>query len=327
MTSDIDFSISTSEAKVVCVIKETKNMAVAAEELNVPRTTLMSILGRLEKKLGSLIFHRKQGSGEVTVTEYGESVVPKLEKIAWLGDSVRTKTMLWGHKHNEGEISFITTQTLFDSFFVRYITKFLNYNPKIRLSLFPKSRYLEQQDINGIFIGQWEDDSESYKYFPFYSFKQKLWASQSYIEKHGKITEVDDLVRHRFIVTQNPDTKKNIYGNDLALRTLARSARELNVVYSADPRIMDYLSELGGGIISSSEETIKLGGFNVQRVLPELEGESVEIFVKVDRKFLESEFAKYFIDWIFACRDASLKKIGVTGYSKHRPLSKFPVVI
>ncbi len=208
MTSDIDFSIGTNEAKVVCVVKETKSMALAAQELNIPRTTLMSILGRLEKKLGSLIFNRKQGSGEVTVTEYGESVIPKLEKIAWLGESVRTKTILWGSKYNEGEVSFITTQTLFDSFFITHITKFMDQNPNIRLSLFPKSRYLDQQDINGIFIGQWEDDSESYKYFPFYSFKQKLWASNSYIEKHGKITEVDDLVRHRFIVCRILTPKK-----------------------------------------------------------------------------------------------------------------------
>ncbi len=113
-----------------------------------------------------------------------------------------------------------------------------------------------------------------------------------------------------------------MYGNDLALRTLARSARELNVVYSADPRTMDRLSELGGGVISSSEETIKLGGFDVQRILPEIEGESVELFVKVDRKFLESELAKYFIDWIFACRDKSLKEIGITNCPVHTRLSK-----
>jgi DNA-binding transcriptional LysR family regulator len=324
MTSDIEFSISTNEAKVVCVIKETKNMALAAEELNIPRTTLMSMLGRLEKKLGSLIFQRKQGSGEVSITEYGESVIPKLEKIAWLGESVRTRTVLWGNKHNEGEVSFITTQTLFDSFFIRHLKKFLDQNPGIRLTLFPKTQYFDQKDINGIFIGQWEDDSESYEYFPFYSFKQKLWASEEYLEKHGKITEVNDLVRHRFIVLQNPDTKKNIFGNDLALRTLARSARELNVVYSGDPRTMDRLSELGGGIISSSEETIKLGGFNVTRILPEIEGESVEIFVRVDRKFLESEVAKFFIDWVFACRDEALTRIGMTNFPEHKPLSKYP---
>ena len=42
----------------------------------------------------------------------------------------------------------------------------------------------------------------------------------------------------------------------------------------------------------------------VERILREIEGESVELFVKVDRKFLESELAKYLVDWIFACRDA-----------------------
>ncbi len=327
MKSDIDFSISTSEAKVVCVVKETKNMALAAKELNLPRTTLMSMLGRLEKKLGSLIFHRKQGSGEVSITEYGETVIPKLEKIAWLGESVRSKTVLWGNKHNEGELSFIATQTLFDSFFIKYLTKFLDLNPEIRLTLFPKAKYMDQQDVNGIFIGQWADDSESYKYFPFYNFRQKLWASADYLEKHGKITEVDDLVRHRFIVLQDPGTKKNVYGNDLALRTLAKSTCELKVVHSVDPRTMDKLCELGGGVISSSEETIKLGGFKVQRVLPRIEGESVELYVKVDKKFLESEFAKYFIDWIFACRDESLKQIGITTYTKHKPLSKYPISI
>jgi hypothetical protein len=87
------------------------------------------------------------------------------------------------------------------------------------------------------------------------------------------------------------------------------------------------LSELGSGVISSSEETIKPGGFNVERILPEIEGESVELFVKVDRKFLESELAKYLVDWIFACRDASFKKNDVTKYPVYKPMCSHIVTI
>lgn len=322
-----NYSINTTEAQVISAIKDTLNIAAAAMSLDIPKTTLSSILSKMEKKLQKQIFVRKQGSGEVTITEFGHEIIPKLEKILWITESIRPKARIERNKHNTGKISIISTQTILEGFLAPYLREFVEKNPEVKLTLHQKDGdFFYQPQATDIFIGCWEYNTENYLYFPFHRFKQKLWAAQSYLDATGPINSIDDITRRRIILGQRLVSQEHYSGNDFIVRRLGIPLSAPNIIYvRSGPRILDVLAEKGIGLIASSEETTRLNHLNLVNVLPDIEGEEVAFFVKADKKFLENPLAKFVTDWIFQCRDQALKSIGLqpqTQYNAFYPKEK-----
>lgn len=316
-----DFSLSSAEAVVVCAVKSTLNIATAAHSLGMPKTTLSSILSKLEKKLGNQIFIRKQGSGSITVTEYGHQIIPKLEKILWISESLKPRNEDKDTRYNAGKVALMSTQTILEGFLCPYLADFLDENPEMRVTLsqIDDLYYFGQSKPHEVFIGCWKDNTENYLYIPFHHFKQRLWASKEYLERYGAITCLEDLRTKRLILHRGIlDTDEVVY-NDFVLKQLGISSSQIDVLNVTGPRIFDVLAENGVGIIASSEETTRLSNLDVVPILPEISGEAVHIFVKVDRKFIETPLARYMVDWIFACRDAALLKIGVKPQTVYKP--------
>lgn len=309
------FSISTTDAQVVSAVKDTLNIAAAASLLSLPKTTLSSILSKLEKKLENHLFIRKQGSGEVTITDFGYDIIPKLEKILWISENIRSQTDLQNGQFNTGKISIVATQTILESFFAPYVQAFVENNPHITLTLHQKdSNIYYQPQASDIFIGCWEDNAENYIYLPFHRFRQKLWASQSYLDRTGTIDEVTD-VEHRHIILE-----QSTFNQDQIFRRAGISLIEQDFTFvKTGPRISDVLAEQGVGIIAASEETVRLTKLKLVPVLPQIEGGDVPFFVKTDKNFMENPLAQFVTDWIFQCRDQALKSIGMDPQSEHAP--------
>ncbi|MAP24576.1 MAG: hypothetical protein CMM87_03480 [Rickettsiales bacterium] len=319
-----DFCISTTEAQAVSAIRDTMNISAAAKLLGIPKTTLSSTLSKIEKKLQNTIFIRKQGSGEVRVTEFGAEVIPKLEKIIWITESFKPTKEVAKKVYNAGKINIISTQTFLESFIAPYLKEFIDENPDIKISLHQKdSDYYYQPKSNDIFIGCWEYNTENYHYIPYHDFCQKLWASKSYLETNGSIDSIDDLINHRLLIVQTSMSQEHYSGNDFIVRRLGMPLSSQNIIYvRTGLRIVDVLAEKGVGIIAASEETTLLNNLKVEPILDTIHGEYVSFYVKVEKKFIETPLAKYVVDWIFSCRDKALKSIGKdpkTDYKPYRP--------
>ena len=90
-----------------------------------------------------------------------------------------------------------------------------------------------------------------------------------------------------------------------------------NIIDVAGPRTVDVLTENGLGIMIASEETVKLSNLKLEMILPEVAGDVIELFLRVDKVFMETPIAKYAIDWIFKCRDQALKSINIKPTTKY----------
>ena len=319
-----NFCISTTEAQVVSAVKDTMNISTAANFLGMPKTTLSSILAKVEKKLQNTIFIRKQGSGEIKITEFGNEVIPKLEKIIWITESFRPTKETSKKVYNAGKINIISTQTFLESFIAPYLKEFIDENPEIRISLHQKdSNYYYQPKSNDIFIGCWEYHTENYHYIPYHDFCQKLWAAKSYLETHGNIDNIDELLKHRLLIVQTSMSQEHYSGNDFIVRRLGMPLSSQNIIYvRTGLRLVDVLAERGVGIIAASEETTLLNKLKVEPILSDIHGECVSFYVKVEKKFIETPLARYVVDWIFSCRDKALRSIEKepkTNYEPFRP--------
>jgi|AntRauTorckE6833_2_1112554.scaffolds.fasta_scaffold13587_3 DNA-binding transcriptional LysR family regulator len=316
-----NFCISTTEAQVVSAVKDTMNISAAASFLGIPKTTLSSILAKVEKKLQNTIFIRKQGSGEVKITEFGNEVIPKLEKIIWITESFRPTKETSKKVYNAGKINIISTQTFLESFIAPYLKEFIDENPEIRISLHQKdSDYYYQPKSNDIFIGCWEYNTENYHYIPYHDFCQKLWASKSYLETHGNIDNIDELLKHRLLIVQTSMSQEHYSGNDFIVRRLGMPLSSQNIIYvRTGLRLVDVLAERGVGIIAASEETTLLNKLKVEPILSDIHGEYVSFYVKVEKKFIETPLARYVVDWIFSCRDKALRSIEKEPKANYEP--------
>ena len=311
------------DVHVACTIRNTLNLARAAKKLDIPRATLVASLLRLERRLNNRIFDRRQGSGLVTLTEYGDFILPLFEQLLWTHKNILKHNDLGFKRKNVGEVVVSSTQTLLEGFVIPYLAKFLKENQRLKVGVHQNDDLVNvAQEMNHLYIGCWLDDTKNYSYFPFHNFRHKLWASQSYLDQFGVPEKLGDLTSHRILAQKNVHEKDMIVGNDLISRLLATQADTVNVLDVAGPRVVDKMAELGLGIMIASEETVRLSGLKLQRVLPDFTGDSVEIFVRVKKDFLQAPLCQFILDWIFACRNLALAGIGITSEIPYEPFHK-----
>ena len=313
--SDDFFNLA--DAQVAVTIKNTMGLAKAAKVLGMPRPTLMASIMRLERKLDNQLFYRKQGSGEVIVTEYGKDALPHLERMLWIYEELQSKKSVDANGKEVGSFGIISTQTFLECFMAPYAVDFVSSHPLIKVSIRQNDNVLsESQKINDIFIGSSTGDSDRFTYITFHTFCQKLWASPEYLELHGRPTDLKDLKNHRLLMHKNVNQNEKLKYDSL-ITQLYPYFEQNNIIDVAGPRTVDVLTENGLGIMIASEETVKLSNLKLEMILPEVAGDVIELFLRVDKVFMETPIAKYAIDWIFKCRDQALKSINIKPTTKY----------
>lgn len=312
--------INFQELNNIYVLSKCLHMQSAANALKMPKSTLQNHLEAVEKRLGARIFERSQKSGEMLLTAFGKNIIPKIQDILWLASSLSATDGFSKEKNNSGEVSIMSTQTILENYICPNVRELLVENPEIKLSLKQKDEnYYSQPNVNEIFIGCWEDNTENYEYFFFHTYTQTLWASEQYLASNPPINEINDLKGHTVICLRSINEHEYIATQDSFFKKLAHIKNEIKVLSVAGPRATDVLAENGAGLILCASESVRLCGLKLEPVLPSVVGETVNIYVKVHKQFLKWPLAKFMVDWIFMCRDKSLSSIGVLP-AEHKPL-------
>jgi DNA-binding transcriptional LysR family regulator len=310
------------DVHVACTIGDTLNLAKAAKKLSMPRATLVASLLRLERRLDNRIFERRQGSGAVNLTEYGTIILPLFDQLIWVHKNIMKHNKSGDNKKRGGEFIVASTQSILEGFILPYLKAFLNEHENIKAGIHQHDDISTiKQGVNQIYIGLWLGDTKNYTYFPFHTFRHKLWASQSYLEQWGAPLKVEDLVHHSILEQKNVNDKDIVMGNDLISRVLAQYADSINIIDVAGIRVVDRMAELGLGIMIASEEMVKLAGLKLQRVLPDFMGDSIELFLRVNKEFLQTPLAQLVVDWIFHCRDIAFASAGMAPSVEYNPFN------
>jgi DNA-binding transcriptional LysR family regulator len=298
----INFSIQ--EARTICTIAKTLNIAETAKELEMSTNTVTVNIARVERKIGKLIFIRKQKTGEMHLAPEAIDIIPYLQTIVDAADLIESKNYTWASSPTVGKVVFTSSQTIIEYILGPYIPSFLSQHPRLNITFKQQDDLICSPAINEISLSMSVNPVGEYKYFPFHSFTQKYWASKKYIKKFGCPSTIEELFHHCILLRKNLKDERALYAPNSAEPSL--KAYE---IYGT--RIVDFLCEAGVGIMTSSEETILLSKLNVEEILPNFKGDHIDLFLKVNKEFLKAPVAKYFIDWVFECRDKALDSIGV----------------
>jgi DNA-binding transcriptional LysR family regulator len=313
--------LTSFEMLVATVFKEEKNTDRAVEKLGVQRTTALTSLRRLQTKIGLTLFDISK-AGNVRPRPEAEQILTNFAQIVGAYDAMYASLGMHYKTENPSEIILSSTQTILEGFFAPYIADFYQKTPDLDFSISQiDSFYHIDQRYNEIFLCSWLDSeaNEYFDYIPFYNFKQKLWASPKLLEKTGPIETLEDLHGKTLMFFNSPLPKVTKYGKKYSKYDLLKATEKIRVINVYGPRIMDVLAEQGLGIISASEETLRLTGLDLVQVLPDFEGDEIDFYARVNKNFLPSETCQNMLKWIFACRDQSLEKIGMRSDIKFVP--------
>lgn len=318
-TMQEDFSLS--DAKFICAAKELGTSSALGKLLGLSQSSIGVYVQRIEKRMGKKLFVRYKSSNKIDLTPDGIEVYPTCRKILDLSRSLNDLSHI-DPALLQGEVKLTGTNTFLLYFCLPYLSDFSKQYPKVEFFIRQKDNMMSfDQELNEFyFTTEVENDGDTYAYFPYHTFVQKLWASPEYLADHGQIKNVHDLYRHTLLFQKEIIGNSKVMNVPPALQPVIdhQDIRSFNIVGSA---IIDFLCENGFGIMNGSQETTKLGNLKVVQVLEGIEGESIKVFVKICHQFIAKKIGKLFLNWIFESRNKALKKIGMTPIFKFEPFN------
>jgi DNA-binding transcriptional LysR family regulator len=313
------------DAQIICLTKELGTVAGIAKVLMIGEKSLNVYTKRIEERFRKSLFIRNRQKKTIELTADGMEMYPACKSILEMMGGLREQGPV-NPRDVQGEVKLTSTQTIIEYFHLPYLVDFVADHPKVIVNLNQfDDVYPMPQGVNEFyFTTSVENDTDTFSYYPYHDFVQKLWASEKYIKKHGLLEKLEDLYRHHFLFQCGYITSK-IMGTDKVKSALGESTQEARCFMISGSRIIDRSCELGLGIMAGSEETVRLSGLNVIRVLEEYQSEPFTIHIKANKKFLEKEIGKLFLDWIFECRDRTFETINLTPtyvYKKQKNLKE-----
>ncbi len=240
------------------------SFTAAAEQLNVPKSTLSQRLSRLEDELGVRLLERT--TRRLRITEAGELYLNYCKRIQAEAEQaeVAIHSLL---ETPQGIIRISAPYDIGQGLLMPMLGEFLRQHPKIQLHCEYSNRrvdLLEEGFDLAIRVGKLEDTSLVAKRLG--ETAPKLFASQSYLAEHGTPKQVKDLEQHDVLVMG--DSIKN---NCL---TLIRSNKSLALTVKPIVTVNDFISlrDLaiqGVGIVLLPPYLCRDADSSLQMILPE----------------------------------------------------------
>jgi DNA-binding transcriptional LysR family regulator len=310
------------DAKIICMAKELGSSDAIISLLGIGEASFNVYTKRIEARLGKDIFVRNKKDKSVELTPDGLEIYPICKNIMEMMGTLDPAKPI-APRDIRGEVKLTGTQTLLEYFHLPYLINFVKEHPKliVNLNQLDDLYPIAQSSNEFYFTIALQEDTDTFAYFPYHDVVQKLWASDHYIKEYGKLEKFEDIHRHNLLFHLGYATEKIMGGNKVkySIPLDTGAARCFNISGS---RIVDRLCELGLGVMNGSEETVRLAGLKVQRVLPGYESDALKVYVKASKSILAKDIGKIFLDWTFACRDKTLGDLGITPAYPHTRLTK-----
>ena len=179
-------------------VAETGNLSSAARELGVNHSTVFRRINSLEEKLQVRLFERSRKG--YTLTEAGEEILSSAEIIEDQIFDIQRK-LLGKDIRLSGNLKISTTDTIGYYWLPPYIKAFKEQYSEILIDLDIQIRFTNltkrEADIVIPAVNMQPDFMVGRKLTEIYF---RLYASRSYVEKHGSPATADEFSSHHFLV-------------------------------------------------------------------------------------------------------------------------------
>lgn len=289
--NDLDWD----KLRIFHTVAQAGSFTHAGEELNLSQSAISRQISALEEDLGVPLFHRHARG--LKLTEQGEVLYRTAHDV--FDRLAATRTILADSRNKpSGELRVTTTVGLGSTWLTPRIKEFMELYPDIRPSIICEDRELD--------LGMREADVAIRMYEPtqpdlikrrLVTVHYHIYASHDYLQKHGAPRSIEELSEHPIVTYGNsaPTTLRHVnWLLAAAGKVGGRPAPilEVNNIYGLILAV-----EAGVGIAGipdyMAEEHPKL-----VRVLPEVEGPTVDLFFVYAEEMRNTKRVQVFRDFL-----------------------------
>lgn len=262
--------------KTLKIVVDERSFTEAAKKLSLNQSSVSRQVAAVEEALQVKLFVRK--GQEIQPTEYAYIVTDCVNNMA------REITLMHERidRNNQvikGSIRILTTTSLADIWLVNHVAEFMHRYPHVDLRLAGGNHKFEFS-ASEVEIGliprkpTEEDDRFIHKFLMEWDLA--LFASKEYLDKRGVPTTLDELKTHRFLGF-GEDFERPYPGVNWIFNQFGKdpiSSICMNSSYG-----LFKAAKAGLGIISFSRQSILLKDSGLVRVLPELKGPKIPVYM------------------------------------------------
>ena len=268
----------------------------AAAYLNLSQSAISRSVIGLEDRMGTQLFYRRARG--LTLTKQGEILFEAAQKM--FADVAQAETLISEEETEPQGLLKVTAPISISTWLIDYAPGFLKRYPKVQLSI------IASDDKPNLALGQ--SDVAIYpskvnrtglvERFLIKSHL-KLYASADYLKQYGTPKKAEDLDNHKLIAFSS--YVSNPYEVDtnwhLRIGKKADKSREPYMQFNMGLGLVRAAQE-NLGIISISPENPGLKSANLEMVLPDLEGPTIDMHYVYPEQFEKSKRVQVFGDYL-----------------------------
>lgn len=195
-------------AKAVYYVYLYKNITKAGDKIGLTQSAMSRRIQMAEERTGLLIFER--GYHEMIPTRQGARYIEACKEILHIGDAALKDAHELSDKP-EGNFTLLTMPSLASVLMPKLLKDFKKEFPKISLQIREDKNPKDIFDSDAI-IGYHQSNNEKVSQHLLFNQVQGIFASRSYIQKHGAPKDMSELSNHTLLAVEEAS-----YDNNTAL--------------------------------------------------------------------------------------------------------------
>lgn len=231
--------VNWDDLRVAYDVARTGSLSRSAEQLGMNHSTVLRRINRLEGVLGIRLFIRHQRG--YRLTEAGQLMLETMTPLS--GDMQRLVASLSALESSPSGILRLSTVSDFSRVFAPLLKEFHELYPQVRLQIFATDEVLSlsRGDVHvSLRLGDEPTEPDLIARY-LLSFPLDFYAADSYVERYGLPTSMDDLDQHLWVLPTG--RKRHIPG----ISAIADKVNPGRVVYQSNS-FPDIFSAVNAGI-------------------------------------------------------------------------------
>lgn len=278
--------------RIFHAVADAGSLTHAGDTLHLSQSAVSRQIRALEESLNATLFHRHARG--LILTEQGELLFDATRAMSKRLDAAAAR-IRDSEEEVFGELR-VTTTTGFGSLWLApRLAKFYERYPDLKIDLMLEERVLDlpmrEADVA---IRMKEPSQADLIRRRLMSVRMRLFATKSYVEKHGAPASVEDLAQHR-LICQNVTSTQVSAGATLVKELLANDLPSMLTVNNYFGVLQAVLNDLGIGVLP--DYVVEMSD-SLVRVLPDVESNEVPVFLAYPEELRHSKRIAAFRDFV-----------------------------
>ena len=278
--------------RIFHAVADAGSLTHAGDALHLSQSAVSRQIRALEESLNTTLFHRHARG--LILTEQGELLFDATRAMNKRLDAAAAR-IRDSEEEVFGELRVTTTIGFGSLWLAPRLANLYEKYPDLKIDLMLEEHVLDlpmrEADVA---IRMKEPSQADLIRRRLMTVRMHLFATQSYIDKHGAPETIDDLARHR-LICQNPSATQVKSGAMMVQELLSHDIPSLLTVNNYYGVLQAVLNELGIGVLPNY---ITSTAAKLVRVLPEIESHEVPVFLAYPEELRQSKRISAFRDFV-----------------------------